>query len=251
MKKNIITLVVLMSAVFGLMAQNKMIVNLKSGTKVEYAVQNIESVTWEIGEQPGDQPGDPQEGEHEFVDLGLPSGLKWATCNVGASAPEEYGDYYAWGEIETKDEYYVGNYAYHHIGTDADGFEIDVWDNLGDISGTEYDVARHKWGGFWRMPTQSEFKELVNNCTWEWGKKNKVNGYKVTGSNGNWIFLPAAGYRGGTDLYSENMQGYYWSSTSNPSKQGSVFNLLFSSSHIISNNNHGSANGQSVRPVTE
>ena len=137
----------------------------------------------------------------EYVDLGLPSGVKWANCNVGASVPEEYGNYYAWGEINTKDDYSANTSL-------TNGLE------LGDISGNpQYDAARANWGGEWRLPTKAEFDELRSNCTWEWTTQNEVNGYLVTGSNGNSIFLPAAGYRDGTSLYYGGSIGYYWSST--------------------------------------
>lgn len=250
MRKLIISLGVFMATASGLLAQNKMFVNLKSGTTVEYSVSYIESVTWEIGEQSGEQPGDPQGGQYEYVDLGLPSGLKWATCNVGASAPEEYGDYYAWGEIETKDRYSEETYEYSHTGIDADGFEVKIWDDLGDISGTDYDVAHQKWGGAWRMPTKSEFVELKDNCTWTSVKMNNINGYKVTGTNGNWIFLPAAGYRRNTSLYCGGSIGYYWSSSPYPNDPSNAYYLSFDSSIYPSAYNNRYY-GQSVRPVTE
>ena len=135
---------------------------------------------------------------HAYVDMGL--SVMWATCNVGASSPEEYGDYYAWGETSTKSVYDEDNCA--------------TWKkDMYDISGTSRDVARAKWGGKWRMPTPDEFYELLDECTWEWTTRNGVNGYKVTGPNGNFIFLPAAGFRKGTSLHSAGDEGNYWSST--------------------------------------
>ena len=139
--------------------------------------------------------------DHGYVDLGLPSGLKWATCNVGASSPEDYGDYYAWGELSTKDEYTESNCSTYK-------------EHIGNISGNpQYDVARKKWGGSWRMPTVDEFEELIDNCTWEWTTKDGHKGYKVTGRNGNSIFLPAAGYRLGSDTYFAESNVCYWSAT--------------------------------------
>ena len=135
---------------------------------------------------------------HAYVDLGL--SVKWATYNVGANVPEEYGDYYAWGETTTKSTYTEGAYV-------ADT------KNYKDIKGTSLDVARVKWGGNWRMPTKTEFEELLNGCIWEWTTQNGVNGYVVTGPNGNNIFLPAAGNRSEDVLYYNGSFGFYWSST--------------------------------------
>lgn len=125
---------------------------------------------------------------HEWVDLGLPSGVKWATSNVGASFPEEYGNYYAWGETCMKSEYTSKNISTYGK-------------SIGDISGNaQYDVARKYWGGSWRMPTKSELQELEKKCSWKWTTQNEIKGCKVTGPNGNSIFLPAAGHRYGTSL---------------------------------------------------
>ena len=134
------------------------------------------------------------EENHDYVDLGLPSGTLWATCNVGASTPEDYGDYFAWGETETKDYYYYDNY------NDP---------GLTDISGTNYDVAHVKWGGNWCMPSKIDFNELISYCTWERSTRNGVGGFNVKGANGNVMFMPDCGfyepsYYGGT---------YFWSSS--------------------------------------
>ena len=171
---------------------------------------------------------------HEYVDLGLPSGLKWATCNVGAYSPEQYGDYYAWGEIETKSEYY--EYNSKTRGKLMSG-----------ISGSStYDVARAKWGGSWRIPTKEEYKELINSCKWEWVTQNGKKGYKITGPNGNSIFLPAAGYRDGYG----GKCGCYWSSTPDGGIDVDAYYLSFYSSY---HNVHWSDRNreQSVRPVSK
>ena len=142
----------------------------------------------------------------EAIDLGLPSGTKWASWNVGASAPEEYGGYYAWGETEEKDYYGWNTYMY--------GRNQDDCDHIGDnIAGTEYDVAHVKWGGKWTMPSRDQIKELCNNCTRIWTRQNGVNGTLVTGLNGNTIFLPAAGMGWEDFLNAKGDGGYYWSST--------------------------------------
>ncbi|MBR6715359.1 MAG: leucine-rich repeat protein [Prevotella sp.] len=179
---------------------------------------------------------------HEYVDLGLPSGTKWATCNLGASKPEKYGDYYAWGEIETKENFNVDNYEY---------FQGKTYVDIGsDISGTKYDVARTKWGGTWRMPTLEDAKEMIDNCTSEWTTFNGVYGCKFTSkSNGNSIFLPAAG-RGLWNIAYTNVRGYYWTSTHDSKTIGLAYYIGFRSSGvdspIIPNQRIW---GKSVRPV--
>ena len=175
--------------------------------------------------------------EYEYVDLGLPSGLKWATHNIGATSPEEYGDYFAWGEVFTKDEYTEAN-------------SLTYGKPMDDISGTQYDAATFNWGGEWRMPTRTEMKELLDNCTWTLTTQNGVSGYKVTSkTNGNSIFLPAAGYRNVTSLNLADDEGNYWSSS--PSSNYAAYRLYFyiGSHPLVSYNNR--YYGYSVRPVRE
>ena len=139
---------------------------------------------------------------HEYVDLGLPSGLKWATCNVGASSPEQYGNYYAWGDISPKEEY------------DSDNYLSYCNETMDDIGGDKlYDVARESWGDSWRMPTCDECMELKDCCTWERIDQDGKKGCKVTGPNGNSIFLPATGFRRGLSVENKGEIGCYWSST--------------------------------------
>ena len=175
----------------------------------------------------------PQINGHEYVDLGL--SVKWATCNVGANAPHEYGNYYAWGETKTKSEYTIENSKTYG-------------ENMSDISGnSRYDAARANWGGSWRLPTKREMEELVNKCTWTWTKQSGIRGYKVIGPNGNSIFLPAAGDDFG---YSGSKVGCYWCSTPHESLVDFACYLYFiNSGHIVG----GAAryNGHTVRPVSE
>ena len=173
---------------------------------------------------------------HEYVDLGL--SVKWATCNVGASSPEDYGNYYAWGETNVKSSYETSNCSTYEK-------------RMNDIKGnSQYDVARKNWGGAWRMPTCDELNELRNNCTWTWTTQNGVNGYKVTGTNGNSIFLPAAGDRYGSSLLNAGSEGEYLSSAPGESKSYGAYYLSFDSSdHSMDLGNRGS--GRSVRPVLE
>ena len=183
---------------------------------------------------------------HEYVDLGLPSGLKWATCNVGANSPEEYGNYYAWGEVVTK--------TYSSSNCPTDGLTTSQLQAQGYIDGEgdlnpQYDAARANWGGNWRLPTRAEMQELIDNCTWEWTKQNGVNGYKVTGPNGNSTFLPVAGFSGAS-LSNVGSNGYYWASTPNVSDSRHAYYLFFGSS-LQDMRSHYRYNGRSVRPVLE
>ena len=201
----------------------------------------------------GDEPEDTYEetisgteNGHNYVDLGLPSGLKWATCNVGANSPEEYGNYYACGETTTKAEYTEDNcttYGLSKSELQSQGYI----DNNGNLI-AQHDAATANWGGDWRMPTKAEYNELLNNCTWTWITQNGVNGYKVTGPNGNSIFLPAAGCRNGASLNYAGGNGFYWSST--PCLNYDAYCLFFnSSSHLVSSSNR--LYGRTVRPVRE
>ena len=139
--------------------------------------------------------------EMEAVDLGLPSGNKWASCNLGASAPEERGDYFAWGETETKVNY--------------SEFNSKTRDKrIRRIAGNGvYDAAAAKLGAGWQMPTKDDFEELIKNCTWVLTNVNGVDGFLVTGYTGNSIFLPTTGYRDGMSLCSDDKLGEYWTST--------------------------------------
>ena len=182
----------------------------------------------------------------DYVDLGLPSGTKWATCNVGASSPEEYGDYFAWGETEPKDTYNWDTY----FDSDDDGDTFNKYNNNGGLTELlpEDDAAAVNWGGSWRMPTKAQQDELREYCTREWTTLNGVNGTLVTGPNGNTIFLPAAGLRWYDDFGSGVSYGYYWSSSLYPDNDYLAYYLSFDSGGWgWGGDNRGS--GRSVRPV--
>ena len=187
---------------------------------------------------------------HEWVDLGL--SVRWATCNVGASCPEEYGGYYAWGEIYEKSNYEGLTYE-HAI----------VWDDLSYVKFSKYntessrgevdnlkklelvdDVARQDWGGSWRMPTWPEFKELADKCNWTNTTHNGVKGFLITGPNGNSIFLPAAGAMSGKNNIGQGKNIDYWSSTLYD--EGSINAYCYTSTWIICSRYYGC----SIRPVT-
>ncbi|MBR5323853.1 MAG: hypothetical protein IKV14_03405 [Muribaculaceae bacterium] len=193
----------------------------------------------------------------EYIDLGLPSGIKWATCNVGATTPEGYGDYFAWGETSPKTIYEWSTYKY----CNGDKYSMTKYcvnsyygtvDNKTKLQLSD-DAARVNWGGNWRMPTSEEQAELRNtsNCTWTWTTKNGVKGYKVTSKkNGNSIFLPAAGCRLDGGLYSAGDYGYYRSSSLGTDDSYYACYLVFNSSYVDWND-YNRYSGLSVRAVCE
>lgn len=208
----------------------------------------------------GNHTSCPDSNHPHMIDLGLPSGTKWACCNVGATKPEQYGGYYAWGEVSEKSVYNDVTYQYATgVDNDGDGRYDDyhsgtgygVWQNLGsDIAGTQYDVAHVQWGGSWVMPSSDQIKELLNHCSSEWTTENGVYGRRFTGSNGGSIFLPAAGYRLRGGLYHVGTYGIYWSSTqvSDPDYSYLADGLIFGSD-VADLSSDDRSSGQSVRPV--
>ena len=183
----------------------------------------------------------------EYVDLGL--SVKWATCNVGASKPENYGDYFAWGETEPKDVYDWSTYKWcNGSATTLTKYNTNSGDGITILELSD-DAAHINWGGNWRMPTEAEFYELLEQCTWTWTTKNGVNGHNVTSKkNGNSIFLPAAGNRSGSSLGNTGSYGYYWSNSLSfdPSYAGC---LRFLTSSVGWGDYR--YNGLSVRPVCQ
>lgn len=184
----------------------------------------------------------PDDKHPHAIDLGLPSGTKWACCNVEATTPEGYGGYFAWGETEEKEKY---NWTtYNH----CDGSES-TCHNLGsDIAGTSYDVANMQWGGSWVMPSQSQIQELINGCSYTWLTKNDVNGGLFTGPNGATIFLPKADIRWNGFLECFMSGGYYWSSTQNTLIY-SAYRLNFDSWGASWGGSDYCGMGLTVRPV--
>lgn len=209
---------------------------------------------------PGDNPTpgpnpQPQPVPDGYVDLGLPSGLLWATCNLGATTPEQYGDYYAWGETTTKDVYYWSTYKYcngsfytmtkycNNSSYGNNGFT----DNLTTLEAID-DAAAQKLGSGARMPTADEWRELINNTTAEWTQVNGVNGRKFTASNGNSLFLPAAGSRYRSELGNAGSRGYYWSSSLYESySDGAWYFDFYEGGQDVYGGDR--LNGQSVRAV--
>ena len=189
---------------------------------------------------------------HAFVDLGLPSGLLWATCNVGASSPEDYGDYFAWGETSPKSEYSWGTYKFCKSGDTNENVKFSEY----NFTDKRYyldpvdDAAWVNWGGIWRMPTVDELEELYWNCNWTWTTQGGHKGYKVTSKLGRQsIFLPAAGYRSDNSLDEVNEYGFYWSSKVGPSFQYLAHDIFFNSVGHIPSSSCSRYIGISVRPV--
>ena len=194
----------------------------------------------------------PHTNGHEYIDLGLPSGVLWATCNVGADSPEECGDYFAWGEIKPKMNYNWSTYKWCNGSYDTqvkyrDSFDETLDDNKTVLELSD-DAANANWGGDWRMPTKKEQHELITKCTWTMTTKNGVQGYIVVGPNGKSIFLPIAGYRRGSDLHHVGSFGYYWSSSIHSRNEHNACCLYIAVVDVIVDFNNRYY-GQTVRPV--
>ncbi|MBQ8455838.1 MAG: hypothetical protein IJ537_10970 [Bacteroidaceae bacterium] len=228
---------ILLSAIAALVAAagNAQILNvhLANGMTVKYDLAKVDSLDFTPEGSVNDVEG--------AVDLGL--SVLWAECNVGASSPEKYGNYYAWGETETKSVYAQGNYARHAGGGS--------FNSIGsNISGDSYyDAARKTLGETWRMPTVSEMRELVEKCTWSKATVNEVVGYMVTGSNGNQIFIPACGSRIEASAYSGSYANLW---TSEPTAEYShmCYRLLANSDGVEISTFPGYY-GNAIRPVCD
>ena len=215
--------------------------NTSAAAALAQIIQKLEELKEKIGNvtPPTPQPTD------EYVDLGL--SVKWATKNLGASKPSDYGNYYTWGETEPKAEYTWATYKWMQTGqsdwkhitkyTIADGKTEGIWydaggnfvgDNKTTLEAAD-DAATRKLGSPWRMPTMIELQELIDHCTWTWTTQDGKNGYEVKGTNGNSIFLPAAGYREGSELNGAGSWGRYWSSSLDAARSYCARNLGFDS----------------------
>ena len=215
------------------------------------------------------EPADSYNG-HAYVDLGL--SVKWATCNVGATNPEEYGNYYAWGEVEPKEVYDWSTYKFmdssvndwngvnkYTVADSQNEYGDVVWyDNSGNFIGDnktildqEDDAATVNMGGSWRMPTAEEQQELIDECTWTWTTLNDVNGYNVEGPNGNSIFLPAAGYRGDGDLFVVGEDGFYWAKSLYTGLSDCAYRLEFNLVNIYLECEASRCYGRPVRGVSK
>ncbi len=261
-------------------AQTKMRIHLEGGKQMEIPVSTITSIDWFTNETTPDTPTTPDISPSgvQAVDLGL--SIKWANMNIGATSMDDYGDYFAWGETVGykggKKTFSESTYKYYMSTktpdtTDKDGFTIPGtttsgytkyvtksnassygYDGFYDdktILDPEDDAAVANWGGSWRMPTKAEQDELRTKCTWEWKELNGKKGYKVTGPNGNFIFLPAAGYRLYSSLFDAGSDGSYWSSSPFSDCSDGAYSLRFYSGFVDWYEGNGRIFGQSVRAV--
>ena len=185
----------------------------------------------------------PNEKHPHAIDLGLPSGTMWACCNVGASSPDAFGGYYAWGEVEEKESYSWDSYT---LFDDEKGQMSFIGD---DIAGSRYDVASVEWGASWCMPSKDQITELKDRCLLlKWISYGGKNGLVMIGPNWNTLFLPAAGHRSYDYLSFEGTNGYYWSSSQRDLYD--AYFILFSSDYITYNFSTRT-NGLPVRPVCQ
>lgn len=234
--------------------------NTSAAAALAQIIQKLEDLKGSIG------GGGTTPSTMEYVDLGLPSGLKWAKCNLGASKPSDYGDFYAWGEIATKTTWAVwefykwmqsGQSEWKYITkyTIADGETEAIWyDSSGNFIGDNIttlvaadDAATQQLGSPWRMPTVDEINELLDKCTWTWTTQDGVNGHQVDGPNGNAIFLPATGYISDLFIINRGDLGYYWSSSLSPSSHDASLFYFDSVNHAWAYEHRRC--GLSVRPV--
>lgn len=231
------------------------------GKTVRYDVDHVTEVNFvEENVIPQDTtpviPADTTTSDCDYVDLGLPSGTLWATYNIGATKPEEYGDYFAWGETEPKEVYDWSTYKYAKASEAGDFDSVTKYnfggpgiiDSLSVLLPAD-DAATINWGSEWRMPTNEEHRELVEECQYQMTEVNGVYGAKFTGKNGNSVFFPAAGNCYGSDVYYEGGYGYYWSSSLNEKSERSARYWGFSEELAYWDSSLIRYNGLTVRAV--
>ena len=252
--KNRNIIAALLMLVAGMQTSNaqKMVVKLTDNQTVKYNVLQVESVTFE------------EAGEHEYVDLGLPTGTLWATCNIGANSPEEYGDYFAWGETEPKEDYSWSTYKYcngsittltKYCLKSSYGFNGFI-DNKTELEPFD-DAATVLWGSNWQIPSREQFKELINSTYTMsvWTLQNGIQGLKITSKiNSKWIFLPAAGWCLEMSLKKDiGNYGRYFARSLDDYNAGDYTSyatgLIFKSGEITATSLFNRSLGQSVRPV--
>ena len=241
--KKIFSLLMLVACSVCMNAQVMKMYVWKNGSYTVCPIEEVDSITFVVSDAASN---------YKAVDLGLPSGTLWADRNVGAGAPEAYGDSFAWGETEPKDYYDWSTYKWCN-GSEDTQTKYCTNSSYGTVDGKtvldlEDDAAYVNMGAEWRMPTIAEQEELLNNCTWTWTTQNGVYGRKVTGPNGNSLFLPATGYHDGSFFYSAGSLGSYWSSSLLEGYSGGAYYLVFYSD-IYKRSYLARYYGQKVRAV--
>ena len=235
--KSILAALLLMACGVQTVWAQVVVLHKTNGQTIECAISELDSITFEQG--------------HEWVDLGLPSGTLWATCNVGANSPEEYGDYFAWGETKGKADYSWSTYKY----CDESAGKLMKYcthSDYGFVDGKtkldlEDDAATANWGSEWKTPSKAQWEELLDkdNVTRTWTTLNDVNGYLFTSkSNGHSIFIPSAGGRVGTSSSNVGSSAYYWSCSLHTDI--SFYACFFCSSYMLNEERYC---GLTVRPV--
>ena len=220
------------------------------------AAKGVPALSAEAGT--AETPAEPAEAPaaapaHTWVDLGL--SVMWATCNLGATTPEAYGHYFAWGETQTPADYQWASYVHGAAPDKLTKYCNDPAVGLGAYTDRKKvlepadDAATTHWGKAWRMPTHKEMEELCSKCTWTWTSENGVNGYKVEAKNGNSIFLPAAGSFGGTQVHFEGAAGFYWCSNLSQENPRYAYSLGFNQEEISCNGDAFRLIRRSIRPV--
>lgn len=237
-------------ALFGtaVYAETFMRVNITDGQVDKYDMEKVAEVYFGEEETVADSL-EGKIGNYRYVDLGLPSGLKWAAYNVGAKAAEDHGYYFAWGETEPKNP--------TNKNSVWKGVSVANLTAKGVIDGgrltVNYDAATVNWGSSWRMPTSAEFDELLKKCTWAWTTLNNVGGYKVTGPSGKFIFFPAVSCCNAETGIFVGVNGYYWSANVREDNKDndSAWFLKMISPSSRSIDRGGRSYGYPIRPVSE
>ena len=239
--KKLLTLILLLALFLaGMAASQFFIVNKTDGSQLYFAISEVDSISFY----------DPQ--EHDYVDLGLPSGTMWATCNLGADSPEEDGDYFAWGETTPKSNYNWSNYKYGSAANqltkycNKSSYGLNGFTDGKTVLDASDDAARVNLGENWRMPTLEEMNELWSNCTHVRTTINGKVGCLFTGPNGNTLFFPGAGQ--GLRATDSDPIGVYWTNSlySSNASQGACFGFNWT---LTLNPAEGRCNGRSIRPV--
>lgn len=242
MKKNI-RMTAMLLAIVAVIATGCKNNSGKAGDNAENKVENTEENTT----QDQNKPLEGVENGHEWVDLGLPSGTLWATCNVGANTSEEYGGFFAWAETEeqAEDGYLWSTYKYYE---DNDVTKYFDNDGLKELE-AEDDAATAIWGGNWRTPTAEEMRELIDKCEYKYTTQNGVDGLLFTSANGNSIFMPGAGSCSDGGCDKGTGIGFYWSSSLGSEYSDYAWFLLFDSEEVSMSTLYGRSCGMPVRPV--